>query len=81
MMRSSAASIFELRLGTEKYLRRCNELPAEGIPISGIDLAAVLVASVDVELDTAGRITWRAPGNKKSVFTATPASEPPGTSE
>lgn len=51
----------------EKWRRRCNGQPAEGILIDAAGLRVVLAASAAVTVGPGGVISWRADGN---AFTA-----------
>jgi hypothetical protein len=53
----------------EKWRRRCNGMPTEGILIDAAGLRAVLASSADVAAGTDGAITWRSNGRR---FTAEP---------
>lgn len=66
--------VAEIASGAEKWLRRCNKLPAEGILVGAADLRAVLVASEGVALDGDGMITWRGTAGE---FTAKPVLPEP----
>lgn len=61
--------VAEIASGAEKWLRRCNKQPLEGILVGAADLRAVLVISEGVALSGDGTITWRGPAGE---FTAKP---------
>lgn len=66
--------------GTEKWLRRCNGQPADGIPVTRADLLTVLAASTDVRIDERGVISWAAPRiltTRDRRFTAEPVRDDP----
>lgn len=58
----------------EKYRRRCNEQPVEGILVGRAELRAVLASSAAVTLGPGGVISWRANGRG---FTAVPVRDGP----
>lgn len=58
----------------EKYRRRCNGKPAEGILVGRAELRAVLAVSAAVTLGPGGVITWRANGRG---FSAEPVRDEP----
>lgn len=74
MTRPTAAELEQLIATAEKWLRRCNGKPAEGIPVSGAQLRAVLDTSPGVRFDRQGRIAWRGDGR---AFTAEPVHDAP----
>lgn len=77
MNRPAAEYLDDILSVAEKWLRRCNGHPADGIPVSRQDLRTVLLASTDVHLDEKDRIAWRAGGPMSidnRTFTAEPVS-------
>jgi len=58
----------------EKYRRRCNGYPAEGILVGRADLRAVLATIAAVILGPGGVISWRVNGRG---FTAEPVLDQP----
>lgn len=56
----------------EKWRRRCNGLPAEGIPVGADELRAVLTVSTGITVYDDGTITWRGPAGQ---FTAEPVRD------
>lgn len=78
MNRPDPAWLIEITAPAEKWRRRCNGRPADGIPVTRYELRVVLAASVDVKLTPEGFITWRAADNGISPqFTAKPVQEEP----
>lgn len=79
MMGPDAATLERLA-ASEKWVRRCNGYPKEGMRVSRDGLLVVLYASTDVHLDTEGRIAWRGAGPMSTTengFTAEPAPADP----
>jgi hypothetical protein len=58
----------------EKYRRRCNGQPSEGILITAATLRVVLAAIAGVMVKPDGVIAWREDGRE---FTAEPVKEEP----
>lgn len=75
MSRPDPIYIDQLTAGAERWLRRCNNKPGEGIPIGRESLRQQLAISADVKVDGRGWITW--PGTA-GTFSAEPVpNEPP----
>lgn len=67
-------ALLDQMVSAEKYRRRCNGKPAEGILIGGAELRTVLAFSAAVALGPGGVISWRANGRG---FTAEPVQDEP----
>lgn len=69
MIRHDSEVLAQVTCGAEKYLRRCNGLPPEGILTDAAGLRVVLATSAAVTIGAGGVITWRHEGR---MFTAHP---------
>lgn len=56
----------------EKWLRRCNKQPPQGMPTTRFELRLMLMMSEAVAADSTGEITWRVDGR---TFTAEPVRD------
>lgn len=65
----------EITAVAEKWLRRCNSQPPEGVLTGRADLRAVLAFSTDVAVYDDGTIVWTGAGRR---FTAEPVRPAPG---
>jgi hypothetical protein len=72
--RHDPAVLDEITAVAEKWLRRCNGQPAEGILIDRATLRAVLAASAAVRVGPGGVVSWRSDGRG---FTAEPVRDEP----
>jgi hypothetical protein len=73
MRRPDPARLDEITAVAEKWLRRCNSQPPEGVLTSRADLRAVLAASTDVAVYDDGTIIWVGAGRQ---FSAEPVRPP-----
>lgn len=72
MTRPTASDLDQFTAAADLWLRRCNNRPADGVPVSRTELRAVLGVSAGVHLDKQGRIAWISEGR---AFTAEPVKE------
>lgn len=72
--RFSAEWLDEITGIAEKWLRRCNGLPEEGILIKAAGLRVILAACTQVTAYDDGSIAWRGPSG---LFSAEPVREQP----
>jgi hypothetical protein len=68
------AYLDEITGTAQKWIRRCNNRPAAGVPTRRADLRVVLASSADVRLGDDGLIRWKAAAG---AFTAEPVVPPP----
>jgi hypothetical protein len=75
MSRHDPAMLDRITGIAEKWRRRCNGQPSEGMPVGRIELRRVLSTSAAVAAGPNGVITWRANGRS---FTAEPVGDDAG---
>lgn len=76
MRRPDLARLDEVTAIAEKWRRRCNSLPAEGVLTGRVFLRMALAASTDVVVYSDGKITWVGAGRQFSAEPVRDEQEP-----
>lgn len=74
MSRHDPALLDQITSTSEKWKRRCNGQPEEGMLVDRATLRAVLATSAAVTVGAGGVVSWRADGRG---FTAEPVRDEP----